>query len=80
MAGINLGPAFNADLIALAGWNPDTVDPATLDIPLVNPGGRTTVRVTATADVDSAALQALICQHGAPTDTTPAPEDPSTTD
>jgi hypothetical protein len=72
MPGINLGPAFNADLITLAGWNPDTVDATTLDVAYVNPGGRTTVRVTATTDVDSAALQALICQHG-------APKDPSTT-
>jgi hypothetical protein len=68
MAGINLGPAFNADLIALVGWNPDTVDATTLDVAYVNPGGRTTVRVTATTDVDSAALQTLICQHGAPKD------------
>jgi hypothetical protein len=57
MAGINLGPAFNADLITLTGCNPDTVDATTLDV-VCEPGGRTTVRVIATARAGAFGIRA----------------------
>lgn len=66
MAGLNLGAAFNADLVALAGWDADTVDASTVTVMLLNPGGPTTVRVTATANVPTNALSALIQKHTTP--------------
>lgn len=73
MAGINLGADFNADLVALAGWDPTAVDPSTLGIAFVNQGGQTTVTATATSNVDTDALNALIRKHiPAPADETPA--------
>lgn len=72
MSGINLGADFNTELVALAGWSPDTVDPTTVDVAYLNPGGPTTVRVTATANVPTDALSALIQQH-TPVTTPPEP-------
>jgi len=63
MAGISLGNDFNAELVALAGWTPDQVDPSTVNVAFLNPGGDTTVRVTATANVDTDALSALIRKY-----------------
>lgn len=65
MAGINLGAEFNAELVALAGWDPAIVDASTVEVLLLNPGGPTTVRVTATANVPTDALSALIRTHTA---------------
>jgi hypothetical protein len=79
---IDLGAAFNTDLIALAGWNPDTIDPASLTVSLVNTTGPTTVRATVNTNVDSDALRALITKYATPTDTettSPAPEPSDTT-
>lgn len=63
MAGISLGNDFNAELVALAGWTADTVDPSTVTVEYLNPGGPTTVRVSATANVDTDALSALIRKY-----------------
>lgn len=71
MAGLNLGNDFNAELVALAGWTPDSVDPSTVTVELLNPGGPTTVRVTASANVDTAALSTLVQKY------TPIPQDPT---
>jgi hypothetical protein len=60
---VNLGPDFEAALIALAGWNPADIDPASTDIALVNPSGKTTVRATIVAQVDTATLSVLIKNH-----------------
>lgn len=75
---IDLGAAFNSDLIALAGWNPDTIDPTSLTVSLVNTTGPTTVRATVNTNVDSDALRALITKYAAPTDTETTP--PATTE
>jgi hypothetical protein len=72
MAGISLGNDFNAELVALAGWAPDAVDPSTVEVPFLNPGGPTTVRATASTNVDTAALNTLI-QKYTPTTTPPEP-------
>lgn len=61
MAGIILGNDFNAELVAFAGCTPEQVDPST--VAYLNPGGDTTVRVTATANVDTDALSALIRKY-----------------
>lgn len=67
MAGLNLGNDFNAALAALAGWDPDTIDPASVDVPFVNLAGEsTTIRATVTATVPTAALKQLITEHTSP--------------
>ncbi|GAA3330627.1 hypothetical protein HP467_07315 [Curtobacterium albidum] len=64
MVGLNLGAEFNAALAALAGWDPDTIDPASVDVPFVNlSGDTTTVRATVTATIPTAALTQLIAEH-----------------
>jgi hypothetical protein len=60
---INLGAQFEAELIALAGLNPDVIDPGSTQITLVNPSGPTTVRATIVATVDHDALNALITKY-----------------
>lgn len=69
MSGLNLGNDFNTELVALAGWTPDSVDSSTVTVEYLNPGGPTTVRVTASANVDTAALSALVQKY------TPLPQD-----
>lgn len=84
MPGLNLGNDFNAELVALAGWSPDTVDPSTVTVAYLNPGGPTTVAVTATANVDTDALSALVRKYtpvpqpADPADDSPAPGDETT--
>jgi len=63
VAGLNLGNAFNAELATLAGWDTDAIDPSTVTVEYLNPGGPTTVRVTASANVDTAALSALVQKY-----------------
>jgi hypothetical protein len=73
---LNLGPDFEQALIALAGWDPTTIDTGSTDIALLNTGGQTTVRATVTASVDTDALMTLITAAATP----PAPttSDPTT--
>jgi len=66
MAGINLGPDFERDVASLAGIDHDSIDPGTLDIALLNPGGNTTVRFKVHTDVSTPDLQALIQQYASP--------------
>ncbi|WIA99729.1 hypothetical protein [Curtobacterium sp. MCBA15_012] len=79
MAGLNLGADFNAALVNLAGWDQNAVDASTLSIAFLNQGGQTTIRATATANVDTDALNALIREY-IPAPPEPSPVDPTTTD
>ncbi|MFJ3029837.1 hypothetical protein ACIPEQ_13420 [Curtobacterium sp. NPDC087080] len=74
MAGLNLGADFNAALVTLAGWDQNAVDASTLSIAFLNQGGQTTIRATATANVDTDALNTLIREY------IPAPPEPTPVD
>ncbi|MGN8049563.1 hypothetical protein ACTJKO_07700 [Curtobacterium sp. 22159] len=75
MAGLNFGSDFNDALVALAGWDPATVDPSTVDVPFVNlTGDETTIRVTATANVATADLKALLTEYAKPTEDPTVPD------
>jgi hypothetical protein len=72
---LNLGTIFEQQLIALAGWDPTTIDTGSTDIALLNTGGQTTVRATVTASVNTDALMTLITAAATP----PAPTTPPDT-
>lgn|GEM_PF-6839956 len=57
---IQLGPAFETAVLTLAGIDPTTIDPGSLDITLLNPAGDTTVRCTLVLSVDTADLKAAM--------------------
>lgn len=54
---IQLGPAFETAVLTLAGIDPTSIDPGSLDITLLNPAGDTTVRCTLVLSVDTDALK-----------------------
>jgi hypothetical protein len=60
--GINLGPDFEKSVAALAGINPTSYYPGSLDIAMLNPDptADTTVQFVAQAGVSTVALKALI--------------------
>lgn len=61
---VNLGAAFEQELLALAGLAPGSIDPGSSQIDLVNPdGGPTTVRATIVATVPTPALKSLIQKY-----------------
>jgi hypothetical protein len=60
--GINLGPDFEKSVAALAGINPTSYYPGSLDIAMLNPDptAPSTVTFTAQASVPTGSLKALI--------------------
>ncbi|MFF2054124.1 hypothetical protein ACFVU2_21135 [Leifsonia sp. NPDC058194] len=57
---IALGPAFETAVLTLAGIDPTTIDPGSLDITLLNPAGDTTVRCTLVLSVNTDAVKAAM--------------------
>lgn len=57
---INLGPTFDTAILTLAGIDPTTVDPGTLDIATLNPNGDTTIRACVAVQVNTAELVTIL--------------------
>jgi len=63
---LNLGSAFEAAVAAALGIDPNSYDPGSLSIDLVNPGGSattTTIRFTVHWDVPTATVKQFIINH-----------------
>lgn len=57
---IQLGVAFETAVLTLAGVDPATIDPGSLDITMLNPSGPSTVRCTLVLSVDTNELKQAI--------------------
>jgi hypothetical protein len=53
---ITLGPTFDTAILTLAGIDPTTVDPGTLEVSTLNPDGYTTIRACVAVQVPTADL------------------------
>jgi hypothetical protein len=57
---VSFGPEWEAAVAELCGWNPDSVNPGSVSISLLNPGGKSTVIAQIRVDIDTDALEQTI--------------------
>jgi hypothetical protein len=69
---ISLGSDFENAVLTELGIDPATVETGTVQIPLVNSSGKTTVMYTVSASIDTQRLAELINAAAAPFTTQPA--------
>lgn len=60
MTGLTLNATVEGQIAALANIDPNSYDPGSLTIAIINPSGPTTLRYTLHVDVDSEALIDLL--------------------
>jgi hypothetical protein len=65
VSSLNLGDSFAAAVLDAAGLDTTAHDPSTLAIDYLPEGGRTTIRVSRVADVDTAQLRQIIADTAA---------------